>query len=396
MPDPSQKQSAQRGLWMLAISILCLNFGLAGHMSMNANFLQELIHVTPWQMGYLEAVREACGIASFALIAVLAGMAEPSLAAAMLLLVGVGLTGYVAADSVKGVIAFSVIWSVGFHLWIPLSTSMTLAFARAGHAAERLGQMRAVGAVGSLLGLGAIVVLASGRLPAIGAVGMRYLFVLCGCVVLVAAIASSRITGLKRPSVVKPWAFKRRYALYYLLSFLEGWRKQIFLSFATFALVREYGAPVYHIATLMFINLGINLFLAPTVGRWIDRVGERAVLSMYYPTLAVVFVLYALIPYRTWLYALYVVDNVLFVLALALPSYLNRVADPDDRRQCLAMGVTMNHIAAVLMPLVGGMLWQRYGYQIPFYCGAAVALVSLMVCQKIATAGPLRAPSPPP
>jgi hypothetical protein len=314
----------------------------------------------------------------------------------LLLLVGVGLTGYVAADSVKDVIVFSVIWSMGFHLWIPLSTNMTLTFARVGHAAERLGQMRAVGAVGSLLGLGGIVVLASGRLPIVGAVGMRYLFVLCGCVVLVAAVASSRITGLKPPSLVKPWAFKRRYALYYLLTFLEGWRKQIFLSFATFALVREYGAPVYHIATLMFINLGINLVLAPAVGRLIDRVGERAVLSVYYPALAIVFVLYALIPYRTWLYTLYVVDNVLFVLALALPSYLNRVADPDDRRQCLAMGVTMNHIAAVLMPLVGGMLWQHYGYQIPFYCGAAVALVSLIVCQKIAPAASLRTPSPSP
>ena len=381
---------------MLAISILCLNFGLAGHMSMNANFLQELIHVTPWQMGYLEAIREACGIVSFALIGVLAGMAEQSLAAALLLLVGVGLTGYVAADSVKDVIAFSVIWSLGFHLWIPLSTNMTLTFARSGHAAERLGQMRAAGAVGSLLGLGGIVVLASGRLPSIGAVGMRHLFVLCGCVVLLAAIASSRITGLKRPTIVKPWAFKRRYALYYLLTFLEGWRKQIFLSFATFALVREYGAPVHHIATLMFINLGINLVLAPAVGRLIDRVGERAVLSIYYLMLAMVFVLYASIPYRTWLYALYVLDNVLFVLALALPSYLNRVAEPDDRRQCLAMGVTMNHIAAVLMPLVGGMLWQRYGYQIPFYCGAAVALLSLMVCRKVPSAGPARSPSPPP
>jgi hypothetical protein len=326
-------------------------------------------------MGYLEAIRESCGIASVLLIGLLASMAEPLLGGALLLLVAVGLASYAAVNSVTAVVLCSVVWSLGFHLWIPVSQSMTLAFAAPGRAAERLGQMRSVGAAGTLASLLIVWLLAP--------MGMRFIFVVIGVVVAVGGIASVRISGVARLKAVRPWAMDRRYWLYYLLTFLEGWRKQIFLSFATFTLVREYGAPLKHIALLMLANNLINLLIAPAVGRLIDRVGERIVLSFYYPVLAAIFLLYATIPHRPSLYALYIVDNVMFVFALALPSYLNRIADPEDRRQCLAMGVTMNHVAAVVMPLVGGMLWQLYDYRIPFYCGAAVALISLVVAQAV-------------
>ncbi len=365
----------RRGLLMLGISIFCLNVGLAGHMAMNSNFLHELFSARPFQMGYLEAIRESCGIVSVLLIALLAGMAEPMLGGALLLLVGVGLSCYAGVHSITGVALCSLIWSLGFHLWLPVSTSMTLTLAKSGHAAQRLGQMRSVGSAGFLLGLGCVFLLAP--------VGMRSVFLLCGVVVAVGAFASWRIVGVARPRLVRPWAFSRRYWLYYLLAFLEGWRKQIFISFATFTLVREYGAPLRHIVVLMLVNNAINWLIAPSVGRLIDRVGEKVVLSLYYPVLAVIFLLYAAVPHRPGLYALYVVDNVMFVFALALPSYLNRIAAPADRRQCLAMGVTMNHIAAVIMPLIGGLLWERYGYRIPFYCGAGVAMISLMVAQAL-------------
>ena len=383
--DTVANESQRRGWRMLGISVFCLNVGLAGHMAMNSNYLHELIHVGPWQMGYLESTREACGIASFALIALLAGLAEPILAAGLLGMIAVGLTAYSGVHTITGVVMFSVVWSMGFHLWLPLSQSMTLGFAESGHAGRRLGQMRAIGSVGVLLGLGCVAGLLwlSQNEIVPFKIGMRPLFIGCGVVVAIGIFASLRITGLNHKQTVRPWAFKRKYALYYALTFFEGWRKQIFLSFATFTLVLEYDAPVLHITLLMAANNAVIFLIAPTVGRFIDRMGERVTLSVYYTLLAGIFVLYALIPQREWLYALYIIDNVMFVLAIALPSYLNRIADEADRRQCLAMGVTMNHIAAVIMPLVGGLLWQRYGYQLPFYCGAGVAVVSLVIAQAL-------------
>ena len=46
-------------------------------------------------------------------------------------------------------------------------------------------------------------------------------------------------------------------------------------------------------------------------------------------------------------------------------------------------GVTMNHVAAVAAPLVGGYVWLFFGYEIIFISGALIALVSLIVTQWV-------------
>ena len=43
------------------------------------------------------------------------------------------------------------------------------------------------------------------------------------------------------------------------------------------------------------------------------------------------------------------------------------------------MGTTMNHIAAVTVPVGGAWLWQHYSnYQLPFWVGVTIAAVSLI------------------
>jgi len=83
------------------------------------------------------------------------------------------------------------------------------------------------------------------------------------------------------------------------------------------------------------------------------------------------------------LYVLYCADNLIFLLGIAMTTYLNKIAKPEDIRPALSMGITMDHIAAVIMPLIGGLLWTRFSYVLIFQIGAVVALVSLAVCQKV-------------
>lgn len=366
----------KRALRLLGFAILAMNVGLAAQFGMNANFLVEEIGVKPWQMGYIEAIREACGVVSFFLIGLLAAISEPILAGVMLAIAGVGFIGYWWAYGINSLVVASVVWSLGFHLWLPLADSIGLTLARTGKAGRLLGSMRSIGSAGFVLGL-LMILFTNSKL------GMRGSYVIAGVMVLVGAIAAFAIPGFSANQIGGRWVIKRRYGFYYLLCFIEGWRKQIFISFATFLLVFQYHAPLKHIVTLVIVNQLICWALAPVVGRLVDRFGEKRILSVYYPTVLLIFLAYANVPYRPFLYGLYVLDNVTFLLGIALPSYLNRITDAQDRRATLAMGLTMNHIASVAMPLLGGILWYYLGYRVPFYCGALVAGAGVLMVRRL-------------
>lgn len=177
--------------------------------------------------------------------------------------------------------------------------------------------------------------------------------------------------------------FRRRYGVYYLLQFLQGCRKQMFITFAIFALVKVHGMPVTTTMVLVLINQILVTLTGPTVGRWVDRFGERRMLSWSYLGLIVVFTGYATVTHRPTLYVLYCVDNVIFFGGIALTTYLYKIAPAEDLKPTLSMGVTMNHAAAVAAPLVGGFVWYYFGYEVIFYAGAGLALLSLIACQWV-------------
>lgn len=133
---------------------------------------------------------------------------------------------------------------------------------------------------------------------------------------------------------------------------------------------------------LFVINNIIGYFVGPWVGRAIVRFGERAVLSVEYGGLIFVFLAYAWTESRWVAASLYVIDNVLFYFAVAIKTCFQKVADPQDIAPGMAVGFTISHIAAVVLPVVGGALW-LVDYRIPFLAGAALSLVSLFAVQRI-------------
>jgi len=387
MSSPLDERARLRGIVLLAGAIFALGLGVNMHMAMNVPYLHELLSASSWQQGYLESIRETCGILSFFVIALLAGRSEPRTAAVMMMLVGGGLAAYCALHTIPHVIVFSLVWSFGFHAWVPLSRSMQLALARKGREGRTLGVLRSVGAVGVLLALGSIYVLK----VHVG-FGMRELFLLGGAFTALGAIPlffMPTIRARKPQRMPLRRAMAKGYRLFCGLELLDGMRKQIFLLFAVLMLVYEHGVQVETIAALMFVNQAACLVLAPVAGYLVDRFGERPVLTAYFAGIAVVFVLYAMVTSLHALYVIYVIDNALFVLKIALPIYANRIAPKSERTQLLAMGVTMNHVGAVILPLVGGALYATMGYRFPFYCGTGIAVLSIIIAQAI----PSRKPS---
>lgn len=381
--EPDADAIRRRGMLFIALAVACVGFAMALQLGLNANFVVEEIDLDPWQVGKLEGARETCGIVALAIIALLAGLAEPLIGAGMLVLLGAGLSCYFFVQDYLWLVLASVVWSQGLHVWMPLPNSMTLSLAEPGRWGHRLGQVHAAGSVGHGIGFAVALALITAGMA------IRPLYLVAGAAAVLGAAACMAIprrTKTHGPRLV----FKRRYSLFYLLSFLDGWRKQIFICFAGYLLVRKYDTDVRVILLLWGATQVINYFSAPRVGRLIDRIGERKVLVFYFACLTVFFACYATIRNVYVLYGVFVADNAFFVLAMALRTYVNRIAPKNELTPTLSMGVAMNHVAAVAMPLAGGFLWESLGYEWTFLIGAIAAVLSIFVALRVPQRGPGR------
>lgn len=374
-----------RDLRLLAFTIFCVSFGFGAYFSTFNNFAVQALHIRPEQLGVLEALRELPGFLMFLTAALTMRVAEPILASISLLLLALGIGAYYTVDDLTSLLMFSLVWSVGLHAWMPLSPSMVLNLSNESNRGRRLGQMGAVGAVGTICGMA--LVFLGGPL-----IGFKNIFLVAGGISAAGAVSVSMISRNIGHAEKPRFVLKRRYSLYYALVFLEGCRKQVFITFAIFALVRNYGTPLRVVAALMIINNVTNVLLAPRVGRLIDRIGERKVLAFCYAALIPVFIGYALVKHPPVLYALYCLDNLFFLGSIGLNTYLHRICLPEDLMPSLAMGISVNHAAAVAVPVIGGFLWAKLGYQTTFFGGAVVVAISVLTVLRMRPGGQDREP----
>jgi predicted MFS family arabinose efflux permease len=362
----------RRGLFFVAVASAFVGVALTLQIAPYSNFLVGEIGVSGFQAGLLEAVRESCGIAALGIFVLIAGLTEPVIASLFLILIALGMGSYSVAPTYGYVMLFSLTWSVGFHVWTPLPNSMTLALAEPGKAGFRLGRVGAAGALGSAAGLGIAFVLT------LLGVRIRPLYLIAGASALLAAAACLGIPRtLKTPG--PSFVLRRRYARYYVLNFLEGWRKQIAIAFGGFLLVKVHGAGLLEILVLYAAVQGIGYFTSPRVGKLIDRVGERKVLVFYYSFVTVMFLGYAFLQGKYILYAVYILDNATFVFNTGLTTYVNKIAPKSEHRPTLSMGVAANHVASVTMPFLGGVLWATLGYRWAFLIGIPAAAASIWI-----------------
>jgi MFS family permease len=286
--DSPIEHARKRGLKFLCIASAAVGFALTLQIALNANFAVEEMNLSGFQQGLLEMFRESCGIFALGILALLAGLAESLIGAAVLVIFAVGLGSYCFVHDYFWLVIASLVWSQGLHVWMPLPNSMALALAEPGREGRSIGQIQAAGAAGA--GLGLVCALA---LNATG-VAIRPLYIVAGSAVLIASAAClyiPRQIRTEKPRLI----IRREYGLYYLLNFLEGWRKQIFLAFAGFLLVKVYGTPLSTMLIMWIVVQAVGWFSSPVVGRLIDRIGERKILVFYYSFMTVCFLGYAFI-----------------------------------------------------------------------------------------------------
>ena len=376
-PEHTFTEARIRRDWRLfSAAVFLFGFGFAMYGVVFINFITETLGVKPLGMGILETTREIPGLLAVGIAALVARFAESRIAALCLCFsaAGVAATGFV--HTYGELVLVTVFWSVFMHQWFMSSSFIPLALSSGQESGRHLGRMGATGSAGTILAFLAVRALA-GHVPYPTFFVTAAAFIFAGGVCLLPMSGAS--TTHNRPRLL----FRREYGLFYGLTFLEGFRRQIFSTFALFALVQQWHVHLTQIGTLMLVNAVLSLLVAAPVGRLIDRLGERRTMSFYYAAIALTFAGYALVQRVVVLEVLWVVDSVLFSFGVGITTYLNRIVRAGEMTPSLAMGQTMNHVAAVVIPVAGGLLWHHFGYHAPFWCGVVAALASLIITQAV-------------
>jgi hypothetical protein len=304
---------------------------------------------------------------------------EQRLAYLSLLLLGLGTAITGVFPTVIGLYITTVVMSLGYHYYETLQISLSLQWLDKRRAPEILGRIIAVGSFTSIITFG-LIWLGADVLD----LGYAWIYLVGGgATVLIAAVCWLNYPIYEeKVHQHKHLVLRRRYWLYYALTFMAGARRQIFIVFAGFLMVEKFGYDVGQIALLFLLNASINIWLAPVIGRLIGRWGERRALIFEYIGLIGVFIAYALVENATLAAGLYVVDHLFFALAIAMKTYFQKIADPRDIAATAGVGFTINHIAAVVIPVAFGFLWLVSPASV-FLAGAAMAGVSLTLAFNV-------------
>ncbi|EGR1556898.1 MFS transporter [Vibrio parahaemolyticus] len=364
--------------FLLLISII-VPIAFSTWMALLNNFVIEKANFDGADIGLLQSVREIPGFLAFTAVFLLLFIREQRfmLVSLAMLTLGTALTGYF--PTLYGLLFTTLLMSTGFHYFETLKQSLSLQWLSKEEAPEMLGKFISVGALASLFTYGAIWILLE-QLK----FDFKTVYLLAGGVGFVLIIVMALVFPQFKTAVPqnKKLVLRKRYWLYYALTFMSGARRQIFTVFAGFLMVEKFGYSAADITLLFLINYLFNFLFAKRIGRFIGVVGERKALTFEYVGLIFVFVGYGLVQTAEWAAALYVVDHLFFALALAIKTYFQKIADPADMASTAGVAFTINHIAAVVIPVTFGMIWLVSPSSV-FYIGAGMAAVSLLLSLNI-------------
>ena len=343
------------------------------------NFVVEQAAFTGEEIGILQSLREIPGFLAFTAILVMILVRQQTFAILSLITLGIGTAITAIFPNALWLYITTVVMSIGFHYLETLHNSLSLQWLSKDEAPRVLGELLSVRAISNLVVLGAIYL----YLLFFAANYFLIYMLAGGAAVAIGLFCWSAIPHFEDQVVQKKSLFLRRqYWLYYLLTFLAGARRQIFVVFAGFLMVEKFGFPIENVVLLTLVNAALTFWLAPKIGALISFIGERRALTLEYVGLIIIFVSYAFVNTIEVAIALYLLDHLFFAMAIAIKTYFQKIADPRDIAATSSISFTINHIAAVFLPAALGFLWV-INHSAVFLVGAAIACGSLILTQLI-------------
>ncbi|MDM8542871.1 MFS transporter [Desulfococcaceae bacterium HSG9] len=363
----------------LIVLTISSTIGLQAWRTLFNNFAVEIAGLEGVHIGIIQSVREIPGFLALLAVFIMLVIREHRLSALSIFCLGLGVAITGLFPSYIGLIATTLIMSFGFHYYETTNQSLTLQYFDKNTSPYVFGKQRSYAAAANI-GVGILIFLLEPFLS------YFWLFLVIGGLIIASALWGFSHDPSSRETVPqhKKMIFKKKYGLFYFLTFMAGARRQIFIAFSVFLMVKNFEFTVKEITLLFVVNNIINYFLSPYIGKCIIRFGERKVLSLEYFSLIFIFIAYATVQSRLIIALLYILDHIFFNFAIAIRTYFQKIGDPQDIAPSMAVGFTINHIAAVALPAIGGILWMT-DYRIPFIGAAVMSMISLVAVQMIPT-----------
>jgi len=367
-------------LFLAGVALISIGEGIFN--SVLNNYLSDAYKISSINRTLLEFPRELPGLLVVLISSALFFLRSRRLAAFASLLSFLGLTLIALFPGSFSIFCIWIfIYSTGQHILIPLSSSISMEMAKTGQDGRRLGQVNSVRNLAIIIGCFIIFI------------GFHYLnfnyrisFLLAGFAYLLASIYFYFMNPGKIHPVKQRFKLYKEYRLFYWLSILFGSRKQIFLTFAPWVLVTVYHKPISVIATLLTLGGITGVLFQPFLGKMIDRLGEKFILSMEATIMIVVCFLYGfgkeIFPLDIAFIVIslcYVTDQLLMSVSMARATYLKKISLHHDHiSPTLTMGVTMDHLFSIGIAILGGFIWMKFGYQYVFLAGCFISITTLV------------------
>ena len=371
----------QNRVGLLQLMTFAMPFSFGVWMALFNNFAIEQVGLNGAHIGVLQSWREVPGFLAFGVVFLLIVITEQRLAILSLVMLGAGtaLTGWL--PDFNGLIITTMLMSVGFHYYETVKQSLALQWFSKAEAPVQLGRLISIGAASSLIAYGWVwAALQVFELP------VAWVYIFGGGVTVIIALAAFMMFPHYESKVTqtKKLVLRKRYSLYYALVFMGGGRRQIFVVFAALMMVQRFGFSADEVALMFLVNGLLSMWLAPKIGGLVARWGERKALTLEYMGLILVFLAYSVVEWAALAVVLYMLDQVLFAMAIAQKTYFQKIADPADMASTAGVAFTINHIAAVVLPALMGLLW-LVSPPLVFIVGAMMAVISLLLARWVPT-----------
>jgi predicted MFS family arabinose efflux permease len=383
----TDKSSQHRDYLKFLAGVSLFGFSAAIINAVFNNFLNETFSMGNMARGVLELPRELPGFLVAFVSAIFFFMSGRRLAAMahFLACIGVYLLGHYSM-TYGFMLVWLFIYSLGQHIFLPLTSSIGMEFAEKNREGKRLGQITGANNFATIAG--SVLVF----------LGFRFLdfsfslcFTLAAAVLLVSFFFLMSMKKDDRLKSSSKLTLRREYGLYYWLCILFGTRKQIFLTFAPWVLGTVFNRSTAVVATLLTGGGAIGIVFHPLLGRAIDRLGERFILMAEAAVLVFVCIGYGfakmIFDGETAFHiaaACFILDQMLISVGMARATYLKKIAlKPEDVSQTLTMGVTIDHVFSISIALVSGLIWNSLGYQYVFLLGALISVINLFSASRI-------------
>jgi predicted MFS family arabinose efflux permease len=370
---------------MLAAMSALFGFALNAQQNIVTNYFEKFLHLQGPQFGYITAIREVPGFLLIFLTALFFRVSLQRVTAGALVLLAIAYALFGASHSFVTVIPWVILSSMGYHTVLQTQYSLGMTLTTENQSGSILGRMAAINQGGSFAALIMILIIFHFHPDA-----FRGTFVALGAVALIAAVAIFGFPhlhdGEERQFAAKrdPVVLRREYKYYYLLCLFDGGRQQVFFSFGLWVLVNQFNLNVSQISLVLLSVTFASMLSGPWVGRMIDKHGERRMLSLVNVGYVVALAGYALAGNVLIACLCYVIYSFIMPLSqIGAATYLRKVAVPDEIAPSLAMGVTMQHAAAIVVPVTTGIILNFVGYRIPFFIACCFACVNFVVTRRL-------------